>query len=110
MKTTNKVEINGFVGMVPEVKTLKNGSKMARFSIATDEVYKNNAGEWIKNTTWHPVVVWNKIAEKAGSMLNKGSKVAILGKLRSRSYTDNTGIVRNITEIIAFQLEPDFAA
>lgn len=110
MKTTNKVEINGFVGMAPEVKTLKNGSKMARFSIATDEVYKNNAGEWVKNTTWHPVVVWNAIAEKAGTSLNKGSKVAILGKLRSRSYTDKTGIVRVITEIVALQLEPDFAA
>ena len=110
MKTTNKVEINGFTGMAPEVKTLKNGRKMARFSIATDEVYKNKAGEWIKNTTWHPVVVWDKIAEKAGNTLNKSSKVAVLGKLRSRTYTDKTGIVRHITEIIALQLEPDYAA
>ncbi|MFA5782665.1 MAG: single-stranded DNA-binding protein [Bacteroidales bacterium] len=106
MKTINKVELNGFIGIAPEVKTLTNGSKLVRFSLATNEDYKNKDGEWVKNTTWHNIVMWNKIAEKAEETLKKGLRVMLEGKLVNRQFTDKQGIKRNISEILAttFQL------
>ena len=68
MKTTNKVELSGYIGVEPEVKTLSNGSKMLRFSLATSEDYKSKTGEWVKNTTWHNIVMWNKTAEIGSTM------------------------------------------
>ncbi|MGD0710427.1 MAG: single-stranded DNA-binding protein [Bacteroidales bacterium] len=110
MKTTNKVELDGFIGMEPEVKTLSNGSKLVRFSLATNEDYKNKAGEWVKNTTWHNVIMWNKIAEKAEETLKKGTRVSVTGKLVNRQYTDKEGNKRNTFEIQAFAFELSAAA
>jgi single-strand DNA-binding protein len=106
MRTINKVELNGFIGIEPEVKTLTNGSKLMRFSLATNEDYKNKEGEWVKNTTWHNIVMWNKIAEKAEETLKKGLRVMLEGKLINRQYTDKQGNKRNAFEILAttFQL------
>ncbi|MFA4853566.1 MAG: single-stranded DNA-binding protein [Bacteroidales bacterium] len=106
MRTINKVELNGFIGIEPEVKTLTNGSKLVRFRLATNEDYKNKEGEWVKNTTWHNIVMWNKIAEKAGETLKKGLRVMLEGKLVNRQFTDKQGVKRNIYEILAttFQL------
>lgn len=105
-KTMNKVELNGYVGSDPEVKTLENGSKMARFAVATDEYHKNKAGEWVKDTTWHTVIVWNSKAEEASETLRKGTRVSLLGRLRNRQYIDKQGIIRSITEVIAGHFEP----
>ena len=110
MKTTNKVELSGFIGSAPEVKELSNGKKVARFSLATDEVYKNKEGEWVKNTTWHRIAMWNKAAEKAMEILHKGTHVALTGRIISREYTDKTGVKRNIFEILANTFEPQLAA
>ncbi len=110
MKTTNKVELDGFIGMEPEVKTLTNGSKLVRFSLATNEDYKNKAGEWVKNTTWHNVVMWNKVAEKAEETLKKGTRVSVTGKLVNRQYTDKEGNKRNTFEIQASTFELSTAA
>jgi single-strand DNA-binding protein len=110
MKTTNKVELDGFIGMEPEVKTLSNGSKLVRFSLATNEDYKNKAGEWVKNTTWHNVVMWNKVAEKAEETLKKGTRVSVTGRLVNRQYTDKEGNKRNAFEIQASTFELSTAA
>ncbi|NTW31113.1 MAG: single-stranded DNA-binding protein [Bacteroidetes bacterium] len=110
MKTTNKVELNGFVGIAPEVKTLSNGSKVAHLTLATDETYKSKTGEWVKNTTWHRITLWNKAADKAGEMLKKGTRVTLTGKLVNREFTDKSGIKRNIIEIFAKSFEPLMAA
>ena len=110
MKTTNKVELNGFIGMEPEVKTLSNGSKLVRFSLATNEDYKNKEGEWVKNTTWHNVVMWNKVAEKAEEALKKGSCISITGKIVNRQYTDKQGNKRNAFEIQSSTFEFPTAA
>jgi single-strand DNA-binding protein len=110
MKTTNKVELNGFIGMEPEVKTLSNGSKLVRFSLATNEDYKNKEGEWVKNTTWHNIVMWNKVAEKAEETLKKGSRIAITGRIVNRQYTDKDGNKRNAFEIMASTFELSAAA
>ena len=110
MKTTNKVELSGFIGSAPEVKELSNGKKVARFSLATDEVYKNKEGEWVKNTTWHRVTLWNKAADKAADLLNKGTRVALTGKIVNREYIGKDGNKRNIFEILANSFEPQLAA
>ena len=95
----NKVQLIGNLGGTPEVKTTENGKKLCRFSIATNESYRNAQGEKISETTWHQLIAWGAIAEIAEKYLDKGSEVAIEGKLINRNYTDKEGTKRFITEI-----------
>ena len=95
----NKVQLIGNLGNAPEIKTIGGDKKLARFSIATNEVYRNTKGEKVKETTWHNLVAWGKIAGIAEKYLNKGSEIAIEGKLISRSYTDKDGVKKYITEV-----------
>jgi single-strand DNA-binding protein len=95
----NKVQLIGNLGHAPEVRNTENGKKLARFSIATDESYRNAQGEKVKETTWHNLVAWGKVADIVEKFLNKGSEVAIEGKLISRSYTDKEGNRKFITEV-----------
>ena len=95
----NKVQLIGNLGNAPEIKNTQSGKKLARFSIATNEVYRNAKGEKVKETTWHSLVAWGKIADIVEKYLNKGSEVAIEGKLISRSYTDKEGTKKFITEV-----------
>lgn len=95
----NKVQLIGNLGAAPEVKNTESGKKLARFSVATNEMYRDAKGEKVKETTWHNLIAWGKIAEIAEKYLNKGSEVAIEGKLISRSYTDKAGIKKYVTEV-----------
>lgn len=95
----NKVQLIGNLGNAPEVKTTENGKKLARFSVATNESYRNAGGEKVTETTWHNLVAWGKVADIAEKYLAKGSEVAIEGKLINRSYTDKDGNKKYITEI-----------
>lgn len=95
----NKVQLMGHLGNDPEMVTLKNGSKLAKFSIATNEFYKNAQGERMKDTQWHNIVAWGKLAEIAESYLEKGKAVMVEGKLISRSYETQEGQRRYVTEI-----------
>jgi len=95
----NKVQLIGNLGNAPEVKTLDSGKKMARFSVATNESYRNAKGEKVTETQWHNLVAWGKLAEIAEKYLGKGKEVAIEGKLVSRSYNDKEGNKKYITEI-----------
>ena len=95
----NKVQLLGNLGNAPEVKTTENGKKLARFSIATNQSYRNTQGEKVTETTWHSLVAWGKIAEIAEKYLNKGSEVAIEGKLINRSYTDKDGAKKYVSEV-----------
>jgi len=96
----NKVQLIGHVGATPELTTLESGKKLVRFSIATNETYKNAQGEKQTNTDWHNVVAWGKTAEIIDKYVAKGSEIAIGGKLTSRSYEDRDGVKRYITEIV----------
>ena len=95
----NKVQLIGNLGNDPEIITMENGTKLAKFSIATNETYKNAQGEKVTDTQWHNVVAWGKTAEIAESYLVKGKEVAIEGKLTSRSYETKEGEKRYITEV-----------
>ncbi|PHS52860.1 MAG: single-stranded DNA-binding protein [Lutibacter sp.] len=100
----NKVQLIGNLGNNPEIITLDSGKKLAKFSIATNETYKNAEGEKITETQWHNVIAWNKTAEIIENYLEKGKEVAIEGKLTSRSYDDKEGNKRYITEIVVNEL------
>ena len=95
----NKVQLIGNLGNAPEVKTTESGKKLARFSVATNESYRNAKGEKVTETTWHNLVAWGKVAEIAEKYLTKGSEIAIEGKLINRSYTDKDGNKKYITEV-----------
>jgi single-strand DNA-binding protein len=95
----NKVQLIGNLGGKPEIKTFDGGKKMARFSIATNESYRNAKGEKVTETQWHNVVAWGKVAEIAEKYLDKGSEVAVEGKLTSRTWNDKDGVKRYITEV-----------
>lgn len=95
----NKVQLIGNLGNDPEMVSLENGSKLAKFSIATNETYKNAEGEKVTDTQWHNVVAWGKLAEIAENYLAKGKEVMIEGKLISRSYETKDGDKRYITEV-----------
>ncbi|MCC7029324.1 MAG: single-stranded DNA-binding protein [Chitinophagaceae bacterium] len=95
----NKVQLIGRLGNAPEIKNLEGGRKYARFSMATNDTYKNNAGEKVDETQWHNVVAYGKVADLAEQYLKKGSELAIEGKLTHRDYTDATGNKRYITEV-----------
>jgi len=95
----NKVQLIGHLGGKPEVKETESGKKLATFSIATNESYRNAKGEKITETQWHRVVAWGKVAEIAEKYLDKGKEIAVEGKLVNRSYTDKDGIKKYITEV-----------
>ena len=95
----NKVQLIGNLGNKPEIKTLDGGKKLARFSVATNETYRNAKGEKVTETQWHNLVAWGRVAEIAEKYLDKGSEVAIDGKLMNRSYNDKDGHKKYITEI-----------
>ncbi len=101
----NKVQLIGNLGKEPEVKTLESGKKMARFSVATNESYRNAKGEKVTETQWHNLVAWGKLAEIVEKYLVKGKEVAIEGKLINRSYNDKDGNKKYITEIQVNELK-----
>lgn len=95
----NKVQLIGNLGQDPEVVNLDSGSKLAKFSIATNETYRNTKGDKVTDTQWHNIVAWGKLAEVVEKFLHKGSEVAVEGKLIHRSYENKEGEKRFISEI-----------
>jgi len=100
----NKVQLIGNLGQDPEIKTLSDGKKVATFSMATSENYRNAAGEKVQETQWHRVVAWGRLAELSEKYLKKGRKVAIEGKLTHRDYEDKEGIRRYVTEVVVSEM------
>ncbi len=96
----NKVTLIGNLGGDPEIRTLENGTPVGRFSLATNENYKDKEGNWQSQTEWHNVVVWRDLAERAKS-LKKGSTVYVEGKINYRKYTDKDGVEKSLTDIVA---------
>ncbi len=87
----NKVSLIGRLGVQPEVINLQSGRKRVRFTLATNERFKNKKGEWQENTQWHTINVWGKLAEKAERFLEKGLEVFLDGKLIHRSFENKNG-------------------
>lgn len=97
----NRVILIGNLGKDPEVRRLENGAVVAKFSVATNENYKDRNGEWQSLTEWHEIVVWRSLAERAESQLTKGAQVYVEGKLTHRTWQDKDGNNRRTTEVVA---------
>lgn len=95
----NKVQLIGNLGNAPEVRNTESGKKLVRFSVATNEKYRNAKGEQVTETQWHNLIAWGAVADIAEKYLGKGSEVAVEGKLVNRNYTDKEGNKKYITEI-----------
>ena len=100
----NKVQLIGNLGNDPEIINLESGKKLAKFTIATNENYKNASGEKVTDTQWHNIVAWGKTADIIEKYITKGKEIAIEGKLTSRSYETKEGEKRYITEVVCNEL------
>lgn len=100
----NSVRLMGRLGMDPEVRIFESDRKMAKMSLATNEVYRNSDGEKVTDTQWHNLITWGHNAEIAENYLRKGKEVAVEGRLANRSYTDKEGRKHFVTEIIVTEL------
>jgi single-strand DNA-binding protein len=99
--SVNKVILLGFLGKDPELKYTASGAAVCRFSLATNETFKNKAGEPQKRTEWHSVVAFGKLGEICGEYLAKGKSCYIEGAIRSGKWTDRGGNERKSYDIIA---------
>ena len=104
MNLRNKVQLIGHTGNDPEIITLESGKKLAKFTIATNETYKNHKGEKVQETQWHNAVAWGKVADIFEKYVTKGKEVAVDGKLTHRSYEDKNGDKKYFTEVVVSDL------
>jgi single-strand DNA-binding protein len=105
MKSVNKVILIGNLGKDPEVKYTQAGMPVAKFTLATNDRFKDKEGQWQDRTEWHNITAFQRLAEIVGEYLKKGGKCYIEGSLRTSSWDDKeTGQKKYKTEIIANDL------
>ena len=104
MSGVNKVILVGNLGKDPEVRHLEGGASVARFSLATNEYYKDKQGARVERTEWHNITAWRGLAEVAEKYLKKGQLVYVEGKLRTRQYQDKDNQTHYITEVVVDEL------
>ncbi len=100
----NKVQLIGRLGQDPEIVTFKNGDKIAKFSMATDDSYKDKDGNKVERAHWHNVIVKGGLVKVVEDYVTKGQEIAVEGKLTNRSWDDDQGNKRYATEIICNEL------
>jgi len=106
MASVNKVIVVGNLGRDPEIRTFPSGDQVANVTIATTDKWKDKqSGEMKEATEWHRVVFNGRLAEIAGQYLRKGSQVYVEGSLRTRKWTDQSGVEKYSTEIRADQMQ-----
>ncbi|MBI2502771.1 MAG: single-stranded DNA-binding protein [Candidatus Latescibacteria bacterium] len=102
----NKVILIGNIGADPEVKYTASGVPVANFSLATSESWTDkSSGQRQERTEWHRLVLWRKLAEIAGQYLKKGSKIYVEGRLQTRSWDDQSGQKRYMTEVVVDDMQ-----
>ncbi|MBT8255312.1 MAG: single-stranded DNA-binding protein [Bacteroidia bacterium] len=95
----NKVQLIGRLGQDPEIINFEDGNKLAKFSMATDDSYKDKKGQKVERAYWHNVVVRGGLVNVVENYVIKGQEIAIEGKLTNRSYEDKEGTTKYVTEI-----------
>lgn len=100
----NSVRLIGFLGMNPEFTEFSADKKLTKFSLATSETYKDKSGTKVTDTQWHQIICWGKTATLAAKYLEKGSEVAIEGKLVNNSYIDKEGVKKYSHEIVVNEM------
>jgi len=101
MRSMNRVFLIGHVGQPPRVRTTPTGRKVANFTLATHEVWRDAEGQRQQRTEWHRIVAFGDLAEFAEKYIQKGRFILVEGRLQTRQYTDGQGIARYVTEIVA---------
>lgn len=101
MRSLNKVMLIGNLTRDPELTKTDNGTSVCNFSIATDRQWVTESGERKDETEFHRIIAWQKLAEICGTILRKGSRAYIGGRLSTRKYTGKDGVERTTTEIVA---------
>lgn len=96
----NSVRLIGHVGQKPEIRTTSNGKKVASFSLATNDTYKDTNGQKVSETMWHSLIAWGKQVDFIERHIDKGDEIAIEGKLTNRNYVDKNGVKKYLTEIV----------
>lgn len=96
----NEATIMGHIGKEPEIRTTSNGKKMAMFSVATSEYWKDKSGENQTQTQWHNIVAWGANADVAEKFLKKGMNIVVKGKITYNTYQDKAGENRTVTQIV----------
>ena len=100
----NKVQLIGRLGQEPEIITFKDGNKMAKFSMATDDSYKDNQGNKVERAYCHNIVIKGGLVKVVEGYVKKGQEIAVEGKLTNRSYDTKEGEKRYVTEILVNEL------
>ena len=98
--SVNKAILVGRLGRDPETRYTSGGQAVCNFTLATDEGYRDRAGERQKRTEWHRIVLWGKLAEIAQQYLKKGMLVYLEGRIQTRQWDDREGNKRTTTEIV----------
>lgn len=101
----NKVMLIGNVGQDPNVRYLEGNAKVASFTLATTERFKDRSGQQRENTEWHNIVVWRGLADTVEKYVHKGTQLYVEGRISSRNYDDKTGNKRYVTEIVADNIQ-----
>lgn len=99
--SVNKVILVGRLGRDPESRFTSSGQQVCNFTLATDESFKDRAGERQKRTEWHRIVLWGRLAEISQQYLKRGTLVYVEGRLQTRQWDDRSGNKRTTTEIVA---------
>ncbi len=102
-QSLNKVMLIGRLGKDPEIRAISSGAKVANFSIATDESYKDKDGVKHEKTEWHNIVIWRGLAEVVEKYVKKGDLIYIEGKLTTEKY-EKDGVTKYTTKIVADQM------
>lgn len=108
MATLNQVQLIGNAGGDPEVRYIgdqASASKVAQFSLATQETYTDRQGQRQQLAEWHRVVAFRALADVAEKYIRKGSQLYIEGRLRTRQWNDQTGAKRQVTEVVAGNIQ-----
>ena len=100
----NKVQLIGRLGQDPEILTFQDGNKMAKFSLATDDSYKDKNGNKVERAYWHNIIIKGGLVNVVENYVNKGQEIAVEGRLTNRNYTIEAGEKRYVTEIMAKEL------
>ena len=104
-RTVNRVTLLGYIADEPVIRTVGGDNKVANVTLVTNESTRNQqTGQWEEVPEWHRGVAWGRLADVIGNYVHKGSKLYVEGRLRTQSYTDNSGIKRKSTEIIASEV------
>jgi len=103
-RSLNKVTLIGNVTKNPDARSTQNGASMTTFSVATNRNWVRENGEKMEETEFHRIVAWSKLGELCKSLLVKGSRVYVEGRISTRKWDDTDGATHQITEIIADEM------